>query len=94
MFGRTGENQPMYGKTHTSETKALLSKTHRGENNPMYNKTHKEETIVKMSIAKGGNIIYVYDSEGLLINTFISTRKAAVYFKVNHKTIIKFLKMV
>jgi group I intron endonuclease len=92
MFGRTGENHPMFGKTHSTETKALLSKANKGENNPMFGKTHKEETIVKMSIAKGGNTIYVYDSQGLLINTFSSTRKAALHFKVNHKTIIKYLR--
>lgn len=33
-----------------------------------------------MSVVKGGGTIYVYDSQGTLVNTFSSARKAAEYF--------------
>lgn len=47
-----GENNPMYGKTHSEETKKRMSCDRKGkrsgENNPMYGKTHSEETKKKM----------------------------------------------
>lgn len=70
----------MFGKIHTSETKALWSKANISRKNPMYSKTHKEETIIKMSIVKRGSTIYIFDFRGLLINTFIFAKKAAKYF--------------
>jgi hypothetical protein len=49
----------------------------------MFGKQHRVDTIVKMSIAKGGSIIYVYDTQSILVNSFSSARKAAEYFNVN-----------
>jgi hypothetical protein len=40
-----------------------------------------------MSVAKGGSTIYVYDSQGSLVNSFSSARKAAVHFKCSYPTI-------
>jgi hypothetical protein len=52
----------------------------------MFGKQHRVDTIVKMSIAKGGSIIYVYDTQSILVNSFSSARKAAEYFNVNKGT--------
>lgn len=41
----SGENHPMFGKTHSADTKALMSKAHLG-------KTHSTETSAKMSLAQ------------------------------------------
>jgi hypothetical protein len=44
------------GKSHTLETRQLMSETRRGYNNPMFGKTTSEETKVKLSLAlKGPN---------------------------------------
>jgi hypothetical protein len=43
-----------------------------------------------MSVVKGGGTIYVYDSQGTLVNTFSSARKAAEYFYCCHKTIKRY----
>lgn len=44
------------GKSHTLETRQLMSETRRGSNNPMFGKTTSEETKVKLSLAlKGPN---------------------------------------
>lgn len=53
MFGvsRYGEENPFYGKTHSSETKAKIRNSlpdYSGENNPMFGKKHTEETIKKI----------------------------------------------
>jgi hypothetical protein len=92
MFGRTGENHPMFGKSHSAETKALMSQAQSGENHPMFGKTHSEEAIAKISAVKGGGTIYVYDTQGILISTFSSTRKAALHFKCSQTSIVNYLK--
>jgi hypothetical protein len=50
----TGENGPMFGKTHSEETRKKISIVTSGSNNPMYGKTHSPETIKKMREAKLG----------------------------------------
>jgi hypothetical protein len=30
ILDRSGENHPMFGKTHSDETKAAMSETHKG----------------------------------------------------------------
>jgi group I intron endonuclease len=54
----SGENHPLYGKTHTAESKAKMSKSKQGkyteENSPWWGKTHTEEARAKMSEAKKG----------------------------------------
>jgi group I intron endonuclease len=50
----SGDNHPMYGKTHSAETLAKLSVAMYGENNPFYGKTHTAKSIAKMSEAKSG----------------------------------------
>jgi hypothetical protein len=38
-------------------------------------RTHTPDTLVKMSIVKGGSIIYVYNIQGSLVNTLILLEK-------------------
>jgi group I intron endonuclease len=78
MFGRTGDKHPMFG---------IL-----GENHHFYGKNHTPETLTKLSLAKGGGIIFVYDIQDTLVNTFSSARKAAEHFNSNHSTILKYVK--
>ena len=56
-----GENNPMYGKKHSEETRKKMSEHHAdvsGENNPFYGKKHSEETRKKMSDAIKGMHFY------------------------------------
>jgi hypothetical protein len=49
----SGENNPFYGKTHSTDTKLKISNANKlkiGELNPFYGKTHSEETKEKLSI--------------------------------------------
>lgn len=41
-------NNPMKGKSHTVETKRLISEAVKGEKNPFFGKKHTEETRLKM----------------------------------------------
>jgi len=40
----TGINSPLYGRTHTEQTKELMSSMKKGQNNNFYGKTHTDET--------------------------------------------------
>ena len=61
MYGKmlsennSGENNPMYGKHHSEETRIHWSELRKGKNtgkdNPMYGRSHSEETRTKISIA-------------------------------------------
>lgn len=73
-----------------SEAQKKVDRT--GGNNPMYGKQHCSETIAKMSIVKGGGIIYVYDLQGSLINSFSSARKAAKFFSTNYQAIMRYVR--
>ena len=50
---KKGENNPMYGKTHTEEAKAKISENHVG----MLGKTHTEETKAKISEVHAGKTV-------------------------------------
>ena len=53
----TGENNPFYGKCHTSESRNKMSENHAdisGEKNPFYGKHHTADAKKKMSEAKKG----------------------------------------
>ena len=52
-FG-SGDNHPLFGKTHSNETKKKMSDSLKGENNPLFGKTHSNETKKKMSEANKG----------------------------------------
>jgi group I intron endonuclease len=97
MFGITGKDHPRFGISlsddiinNMSEAQKKVDRT--GGNNPMYGKQHCSETIAKMSIVKGGGIIYVYDLQGSLINSFSSARKAAKFFSTNHQAIMRYVR--
>lgn len=58
----TGEGNPFYGKTHTEETKKILSdfaKKRKGELNPFYGKTHTEETKRTIALKNGKEVIAI-----------------------------------
>jgi hypothetical protein len=73
--------------------KALMSFTKLGENNQMYGKTFSAETITKQSIAKGGGIIYVYDTQNTLVILLVQKKKkAAKYLNCHNQTIMKYIR--
>lgn len=89
-LNRTGKNHPYYGKTHFSETKTLMSLTRLGKNNSMFGRTHSAESKAKMGAIQG-NIIFVYNSDGSLANTFTLIRKAKKYFNCSPSTIQRYV---
>ena len=40
----TGTNSPLYGRTHTEQTKELMSSMRKGQGNSFYGKTHTDES--------------------------------------------------
>jgi group I intron endonuclease len=88
------------GKLHSLETKSLMSEVHKGKQFSLEHRTKISvakkdkkfslEHRTKISAAKGIGIIFVYDSQGLLKNTFSSARNAAEFFNCSHPTISRY----
>ena len=72
------------GKFFSIETRALLSKAHKG-------KTLSAETKALKSAARE-TVIYVYDPQGILVNTLNSARSTAEYFDCHHLTIMRYIR--
>lgn len=56
----TGSDNPMFGKTHSEETKRKISLKNSGKNNYFYGKHHSEETKRKISEAQLGPKNHMY----------------------------------
>lgn len=50
----SGENNPMYGKHHTEESKRKIGESNKGNQSPMKGRKHSEETKKKISEAHKG----------------------------------------
>ena len=50
-----------------------MSEAKSGVNHPLFGKTPSIKTKALISAALGGGTIFVYDSDGILVNTFCST---------------------
>jgi group I intron endonuclease len=85
-----GEKNPMFGKTHSVEYKAILSER-MINNNPMAGKPCDEK--VKIIIKKVQSIpLYVYDAKTkLLLFKYDSQKEFIKVFKVSPKTVIKYI---
>jgi group I intron endonuclease len=76
-------NNPLFGKTHTKETKELMRLKALG-------RKHSEETLLKMSASRGYlvNIYEKCDSEGFqLIGSFVSIRRAAKFLEISSNSV-------
>ena len=79
-------------RTHSDQTKALISRTLTGENNPFYNKTHSVETKVRMIEAKSAHPVYIYNSYKVLQIIFPSVKTLAKLINTSHSTIVSYMK--
>jgi len=84
---KAGENNPLYGKIHSEETKDLMRQKALG-------RIHSDKTKLKMS-TKRGNPVNIYEkdsSEGFkLIGSFVSARKAGIFLKMSASTVMKYM---
>lgn len=85
---RKGELNPLYGKSHSEDTKELMRQKALG-------RKHSEDTKLLMS-SKRGNPVFIYEkctSEGFkLIGSFISARRAGKFLGISGSTILSYMK--
>jgi group I intron endonuclease len=89
-INNTGCKNPMFGKTHSLEYRAILSER-MVNNNPKAGKPVTEEMkrIVKEFFSRP---VYVYDANSkVLINKFNSRKDLIEEFKISSKTVVKYL---
>jgi group I intron endonuclease len=80
-----GEENPFFGKNHTSDVIAKLSLINTGENNPMFGRTGDKNILSKK--------VYVYDKENptILFKEFSSYTEAAIFFNCHKRTINRYI---
>ncbi|KAF2647135.1 hypothetical protein K491DRAFT_615086 [Lophiostoma macrostomum CBS 122681] len=85
---RIGELNPLYGKSHSEESKELIRQKALG-------RKYSEETKLLMS-TKRGNPVNVYEkcsSEGFkLIGGFVSARRASNFLDISGSTVVRYMK--
>src|SRR3954468_6148263 len=101
MYGKSGALNPMYGKTHTPETRAKLSEANSGANNPMYGKSGALNPMYGKSgalnpmygiVPANAMTINVYDIDNVLVRSFTSQVAAAEWLGVNQSTVSRHIK--
>ncbi len=78
-------------RTHSDETKSLISKSLTGKNNPFYGKIHSEETKLKIIKAKSAHPVYIYNSSKQLILIYPSVRSLAEAINSNSPSIVSYI---
>lgn len=81
-------NHPMFGKTHTNNSKKLISKP--GSLNPMFGKTHTIETKNKISNKKSTPVI-LYNNNNEYILTFKNNIQLAEFIGCNKSTVGRYI---
>lgn len=90
----SGTNNHFYGKTHSKESRNLMSAAKAGSNHHMLGKNHSEETRAKMSGSRRGvgynatsNFVTILDIETNITTSFVSLRQAAQSINSDPKTL-------
>ncbi len=81
----------MFGKNHTKEALALISKS--GELNPMFDKKHSEETktLISKKMSKYSSGVGLYDLDDNLILKFNNNVELAKHLNISRVTVGKYL---
>lgn len=90
-FYKDKNNHPMFGKKHTSEALALISKP--SELNPMFGKKHSEKTksLISKSMSKYTLGVGIYDLNDNLISKFNNNTELAKHLNISKVTVGKYL---
>lgn len=90
-FYRDKKNHPMFGKNHTLEARALISKP--GELNPMFGKKHSEKTksLISKRMSKYPLGVGIFDLNDNLIFRFNNNTELAKHLNVSKVTVAKYL---
>jgi len=82
----------LLGFSHPPKSRAKMSEGRKGALNSNFGKEFSADHCAKISTARGGSSIFVYDTNRTLVNSFILARKAAEFFNCSHITISNYIK--
>lgn len=83
-------NHPMFGKTHSPETKAKMSRP--GSLNSRYGVKLSQETKNLISKARSKRPVFIFDLEGNLVNQFINSVQAGEWLGIHKGTVGRYIK--
>jgi len=83
-------NHPMFGKSHSKLSLSKISKP--GALNPMFNKKHTIKTKQKISLRLSKIPLDLFNTDNLLIKTFLNQIELAEYLNLSKRTIGRYLK--
>jgi group I intron endonuclease len=92
QYGKKGVLNLKSGKPLDAEHRGKISEGKIGALNLNFGKEFSAGHCARISAAKGGGTIFVYDTNKTLVNSFISARKAAKFFNCSHATISNYIK--
>lgn len=89
----------LLGKSHTLETRQLMSETRKGSNAYWFGKNHSEETRAKLrevalsrtKLHRPGFSLYIYDQDLYLLRECRSHREGMRYLGCDSRTILRYL---
>lgn len=88
-----GADNPFWGRTHSDETRKLLSEINKkkvGEKNPFYGKHHSEETKQRLRECNSRPVLAI-DKDGNVVKRFSSQVEAGEWCRENKLSNIKFI---
>jgi len=87
---RSGELNPMYGKSHSEETKYIIRQKALGR------KPSEESKLLMSTVSARANPVNIYEKcsseEFKLIGSFVSARRAAKFLEISGSTVVKYMK--
>lgn len=90
-FYKDKNNHPMFGKKHTAEALALISKP--GKLNPMFGKKHSDKTksLISKRLSKYPLGVGIFDLNDNLGLKFTNNTELAKYLNISKVTVAKYL---
>lgn len=90
MFGKTGQANPFYGKSHLASVRQRQSEAKMGDKNPMFGKTGSSAPMYGV-VSSNAVKVYLYTLDGQQVNEFKSVTAVIKWLKVSRYTVYSYM---